>query len=406
MTASFKASSFQWRLFAGSGVIESDLAAASRRHEAKRAFVICSPSIRSRTDLVTRVEATLGNRYAGCFDGIENDSTFRSVTLATEAARDAGADLLIAIGGGSVIVATRAVAIFLAETGSPFELMTQYPEDGGRPYSPRLMAPKLPIINIPTTPTSAMNRAGTGLKNAELDRRMEYFDPKTRPQSIIIDDDALMTAPWPLLRSTATTVYCSVIGSTAHAPSNPLVDADQSQAFRLIAPVYENLMEASEDAGHRRNLALAAVLQNRAEDDGRRLVGNSPFNGDYAVSTALHLFQPSIGQGDSTAVLMAHVIRLADQVDADQSRRVASALGVWEEGLSADAAAERVADKLEAVFRKLGMATRLRQLDLNQDDLPGIAAETVKNFNAIAGDSKSDEKARIDRSLRVLEAAW
>ena len=69
------------------------------------------------------------------------------------------ADLLIAVGGGSVMVANRVVAIYLAEKGDPFQIMTQYPE--GKPaYSPRLMAPKLPVINIPTTPTSAMNRSG------------------------------------------------------------------------------------------------------------------------------------------------------------------------------------------------------------------------------------------------------
>ena len=74
-------------------------------------------------------------------------------------------------------MATRAVAIFMAEPGDPFQIMTQYPE--GKPaYSPRLLAPKPPIINIPTTPTSAMNRAGTGLKNPDLDHRMEYFDPE------------------------------------------------------------------------------------------------------------------------------------------------------------------------------------------------------------------------------------
>ncbi|MFH3579288.1 iron-containing alcohol dehydrogenase, partial [Acinetobacter baumannii] len=90
-------------------------------------------------------------------DGIEKDSTYASVVAAKEAAVRAGADLLIAAGGGSVLVAVRAVAIFMAETGDPFALMTQYPE--GRPaYSPRLLAPKPPIINIPTTPTSAMNR--------------------------------------------------------------------------------------------------------------------------------------------------------------------------------------------------------------------------------------------------------
>ena len=78
-----------------------------------------------------------------------------------------------------VLVATRAVAIFLGEDRDPFELMTQYP--AGKPaYSPRLNAPKIPIVNVPTTPTSAMNRAGTGLKNDDLDHRPRAVDPVHR----------------------------------------------------------------------------------------------------------------------------------------------------------------------------------------------------------------------------------
>ena len=155
---SFRAAGYAWRLHCGRSVIEQSLKDAVNRAAAKRAFVVCSPSVNRRTDTVRRIEAALGNRYAGVFDGVEKDSTYASVCAATQAARQSSADLLIAVGGGSVIVATRAAAIFLAESGDPFDLMTQYPE--GKPaHSPRLLAPKPPIINIPTTPTSAMNRA-------------------------------------------------------------------------------------------------------------------------------------------------------------------------------------------------------------------------------------------------------
>src|SRR5215472_6601115 len=149
----FRAAGYPWRLHGGRKIIEQSLKEAVDRAGSKRPFVICSPSVYSRTDIVRRIEAILGNRYAGAFDGIEKDSTYVSVCAATEAAREAAADLLIAVGGGSVIVATRAVAIFLAEPDDPFRIMTQYPT--GKPaYSPRLLAPKSPIINIPTTPTS------------------------------------------------------------------------------------------------------------------------------------------------------------------------------------------------------------------------------------------------------------
>jgi hypothetical protein len=91
----------------------------------------------------------LGDGCAGVFDEIEKDSTLPSVLAATAAARAANADLLISVGGGSVTQATRVVAILLAEKGAPHDLITQYP-DNAPAISPKLLAPKLPIINVLT----------------------------------------------------------------------------------------------------------------------------------------------------------------------------------------------------------------------------------------------------------------
>src|SRR4051812_28547527 len=118
----FRAAGYAWRLHCGPKVIEQSLKEAMGRAGAKRAFVVCSPSVNRRTDIVRRIEATLGDRYAGVCDGIEKDSTYASVCAARQAATEAAADLLIAVGGGSVIVATRAVAIFMAERGDPFQI--------------------------------------------------------------------------------------------------------------------------------------------------------------------------------------------------------------------------------------------------------------------------------------------
>ncbi len=294
---SFRAAGYSWRLYCGRQVIERDLRAAVERAGARRAFVVCSPSVNRRGDTVRRIESCLGDRYAGVFDGIEKDSSYASVCAARDAATKAGADLLIAVGGGSVIVAVRAVAIFLAEPGDPFQIMTQYP-DGKPAYSPRLLAPKLPIINIPTTPTGAMNRAGTGLKNPELDHRMEYFDPKTRPQAILLDEDALLTAPPALIRSTATTVFASAVAAMAETGGNKLAEGDRDQAFRLAFRAYPRLVDRPADPSLRIDLGLAAFLQNRAEDDGARRFRGGTFAGNYAVSTALHVRYPHVGQGE------------------------------------------------------------------------------------------------------------
>ncbi len=399
----FRAAGFSWRLWCGAGVIEAHLGEAVARAGAKRAFVVCSPSVNRRTDTVVRIAAALGDRFAGCFDGIEKDSTFASVCGARDAARTAGADLLIAVGGGSVIVAVRAVAIFLGEAGDPFALMTQYPE-GRAAYSPRLNAPKLPIVNIPTTPTSAMNRAGTGLANPDLDHRMEYFDPKTRPQAILLDEGTLAATPDAVMRSTATTMFASALAAMEQVAINPLAEADRDHAFRLAHRAYLRLIDVPGDASARMELAVAAFLQNRAEDDGSARFRGGVFAGNYAVSTALHVRYPHVGQGESTCVVHAPRIRLADAVEAAAARQVAGALGVFREGMDGRAAALAVADALEALYARAGMPVRLRDLGIPRDELAAVARETVKNFNANAG-ARSPE-AQVGEALALLEAAY
>ncbi len=399
----FRAAGYSWRLHCGRDAIEQGLKDAVQRAGAKRAFVVCSPSINRRTDTVKRIAAALGELYAGVFDAIEKDSTYASVCAARDAAAAAGADLLIAVGGGSVIVATRAVAIFMAETDDPFRLMTQYPE--GRPaFSPRLMAPKPPIINIPTTPTSAMNRAGTGLKNDDLDHRMEYFDPKTRPQAIFLDEGVLLSTPTGVLRSTATTVFAGLVSATAATNANPLAEGDERQAFRLAWGAYPRLAAEPESASLRLNFCLAAFLQNRAEDDGLRRFRGGTFASNYAVSTALHVRYPHVGQGESTSVIHAPKIRLAEEVEPRAARRVAEAIEVWRDGMDGRAAAHAVADRLEQLYVSNGMPRRLRDLDIPREDFPKIAGETVKNFNANAG-TRSQE-AQIADAIRLLDAAY
>lgn len=400
---SIRAAGYAWRLYAGPQAIEQRMKEAVDRVGAKRAFIICSPSVNQRTDTVRRIEATLGDQYAGVFDGIEKDSTYASVAAAKAAAVEAGADLLIAVGGGSVLVAVRVVAIYMAETGDPFKIMTQYPE--GKPaFSPRLMAPKPPIINIPTTPTSAMNRGGSGLKNPDLDHRMEYFDPKTRPSAIFLDDDALLSAPPDLVRSTSTTVFASVVGSQSNTGLNVLAQGDQDTAFRLGHGAYLRLMDELDNPELRQHLALAAFLQNRAEDDGRRRFHTNAFAGNYSVSTALHIRYPHVGQGESTSVVHASAMRLAADVELKPARQVAEALGVWRDGMDGKTAADAVADTLEIIYGKAGVPTQLRQLDIPEDDLVNIAKETVKNFNFNAGARSANDQ--IQDSLKLLEAAW
>src|SRR5437762_115992 len=97
MDRGFRAAGHSWRLHCGRQAIEHGLGEAVDRAGAKRAFVICSPSIVRRTDTVRRIAAALGERYAGAFNAIGKDCPYPDVRAAAEAAAAAGADLLIAV---------------------------------------------------------------------------------------------------------------------------------------------------------------------------------------------------------------------------------------------------------------------------------------------------------------------
>lgn len=402
-THSFRAVSYPLRLHAGLDAL-SQLGTEVKRQNAQRAFVVCGRTVATKTNLLDRLREQLGPRFAGVFDTMDKDSTWPAVERGTAAARAADADLLIAVGGGSVIVGTRVIAVLLGEPGDPFELMTQYPE--GKPaYSPRLLAPKPPIINVVTTPTTAMNRAGSGLKNEDLDHRMEFYDPKTRPVALFWDAEALLSAPAELIRSTATTTFSSALRALGSRDMNPLVEGDRQQAFRLLHRSLPKIMTEPDNAALRIDLCTAAFLENRAADDdqGRRRGRDTTSASAYALATALHIRYDHVWQGESTSSVMPVVTRLTPPDEVDVAARIAEALGVWREGMSSREAAEATADRLEAIYRDVGMPTRVHELDIPQADLPLLAQDTLKNFNANPGLRADDYQEQM---LKLLQAAW
>jgi alcohol dehydrogenase class IV len=105
----FRYRSYPLSLHAGKGALEQ-LRAEVDRARAKRAFIVCGRSVAHKTDLVARSKAILADKFAGVFDGVKMSSPLPSVLEGTAAARQAGADLIVAVGGGSAMV-RRAIII-------------------------------------------------------------------------------------------------------------------------------------------------------------------------------------------------------------------------------------------------------------------------------------------------------
>jgi alcohol dehydrogenase class IV len=393
----FRATGFPFRLYSGTHALDR-LPEEVARHKATRAFIVCGRTVSRKTPLVSHLKQLLGERLAGVFDEIDKDTSRASVTRAAEAARAARADLVIGVGAGSVIQGARIVTILLAEERPVEELVTQYP-DHGPAISPKLLAPKLPIVNVLTAPTTAQNRAGSRMKDDATARGMEFFDPKTRPAAIFWDTDALMTAPPQLIRTGAGTIWCRATMNLGAVSENPLVEGDRLQSYRLAAgAVAANL----NDPAPRFDLCAATLLQNReADDGGTQFARHWAMRVSYAFSTAIISIFPHVGQGEAYAALTGTMLRRLGSRDPEAMARIAAGLGVAE-GPAAQAP-ERIARRMEEVFASLGMPTRLSGLNIERGKLPLVLEHSLKNFNA---DPKRDFVKERDLLAQILDAAW
>jgi alcohol dehydrogenase class IV len=397
----FRAVGYPLRLYSGKDALEN-LPAELERHKAARAFIVCGRSVSRRTPLVTRMRDILGGSLAGVFDEMAKESPLSAVTAAADAARAAGADMLIAVGAGSVIQATRVVAILLAEKGPVDTLITQYPEHGPA-VSPKLLAPKLPIINVLTAATSAQNRAGSAVKGDHLDHRMEFFDPKTRPVAVFWDSDALLTAPPSLALNTGAAVFWRTAMNMGALSLTPLVEGDRLQALRLARGALTRLSDAN-DPAPRLELCAAAFLQNRDADDGGTLVEKHWVGRVvYAFAAALFNQHAHVSQGEANNALTPGVMRALGRRDPEAMTRIASALDAWRVGDPVDEAPERAAAALERVFEAIGTPTRLSQLGIPRASLPLILERSLKNFNA---DPKREFVRERDLLRDVLQSTW
>src|SRR5262249_46750727 len=136
-------------------VIYGKPAAEALREEAdrlgaKRVFLIASRTLNTTTNEIEKIRQALGGRHAATFDGVPQHTTREAVVKIAKQAKDAKADLVVAIGGGSVVDAAKIVLMCMEH-----EIFEQDGLDGFETTPERrfgaFRAPKVRMIAIPST---------------------------------------------------------------------------------------------------------------------------------------------------------------------------------------------------------------------------------------------------------------
>src|SRR5678815_3357137 len=90
------------------------VAEEARRREAERVFLMVSGTLNRSTDEIAKVRRALGNRFAGLFDHMPPHTPRQAVIEAAGMAREAKAELIATVGGGSITDGAKAVQLCLA----------------------------------------------------------------------------------------------------------------------------------------------------------------------------------------------------------------------------------------------------------------------------------------------------
>src|SRR6185369_9989582 len=104
----------QERVHFGKSVRET-LGAEVDRLGAKRVFIATSKTLRNESGAISLLVSTLGSKCVGIFDAIAEHSKLDGVIAAANAVRAAKADLLVGVGGGSIIDGLKVVQFALSE---------------------------------------------------------------------------------------------------------------------------------------------------------------------------------------------------------------------------------------------------------------------------------------------------
>lgn len=370
------------------------------REGATNGFVICGNTVAHQTELLDRIEAILGDSYAGFYDGVEPESPYSSIVEGVAAVEAADADLLIAVGGGSTVVTTRAISIFEAEDGDPHEYCTQYPEDGP-PVSPRLNEPKLPNVVVLTTPTTATNRAGTAVKDEAETRRLEFFDPKTTPRAVFIDSGALMTAPVNLYKNTAASTFCGVIDSLQTPSLTTMSRGDLETALTLSTTYIPAIDDQPDNPTPRIHLAEAALLSNRASQARTSAGGTGSIQS--GIVHQIQILYDSVHQGRANCATTIPALEFNREVLLEEQAAIADAWGITTTDQSPEEKAKALTDEIESFLSANGLPTDLEALGIPKDDIPEIAEKAMQDYFLQTNPREVTDTAQLEA---LLESAW
>src|SRR5205814_10391751 len=201
-------------------------------------FMLASGTLARETGLVGQIRDALGNRLAGVHAKIGAHTPRTEVAASANAARAAGADLLLTLGGGSVTDAAKMVAFCLGNAVTDPARLDDFRariSADGKIDRPEAKPPSVRTVAIPTTLSAGAYTASAGCTDTARNVKESYSHPLMMPKTVVLDPRATVHTPEWLFLSTGIRAVDHAVEDICSVNGQPIAEGASYHALRLLA---------------------------------------------------------------------------------------------------------------------------------------------------------------------------
>ncbi len=313
--------------------------------------------------MVTDVLDQAGISYE-IFSEVKPNPTVSNVKAGIDAFKNAQADILVAIGGGSSIDTAKAIGIVIANP----DFSDIVSLEGCAPTKNK----SVPIIALPTTAgTAAETTINYVIIDEEKQKKMVCVDPNDIPAVAIIDAELMYSLPKGLTAATGMDALTHAIEGYITKGAWELSDMFEIEAIRMISRYLPVAVADPKNPEGRNGMAVAQYVAGMAFSN----VGLGLVHGMAHPLGALF----DIPHGVANAVLLPTVMEFNMPCCIAKYRRIAEAMGVDTAAMNDDEAAQAACDAVKQLSQTVGIPATLTELGITENDIPALTAQALED---------------------------
>ena len=292
------------------------------------------------------------------FDEVKPNPTVKNVKAGIAAFQAAGADFMIAIGGGSSMDTSKAIGIII---NNP-EFSDVVSLEGVANTKKK----SVPVIALPTTAgTAAEVTINYVITDEENVKKMVCVDPNDIPTLAIIDPELMLSMPRGLTASTGMDALTHAIEGLITLGAWEMSDMFETKAIEMIAKWLPKAVENPSDIEARDGMATAQYIAGMAFSNvGLGLV--------HGMAHPLGAYY-DIPHGVANALLLPFVMEYNKEAAKAKYRTIAEAMGVDTSSMSDDEAADAAVKAVKDLAIRVRIPQHLSEIGVPESGLPTLA---------------------------------